>query len=158
MKKSAFVALAGLILIAALVAQQPAAKAAKDAPAGHGNLQTLLEQKEKAGWEAYRNKDAKGFRQLCWPEYTAVLADGAGERNLESTLAAMKEITILNYTLSGFRLTVVGPQSAVLTYKATAKLQIGKGQPQDSKMDITDVWVKRNGEWKSVRYHESETK
>lgn len=156
--KKVIVGLMALMLATALSAQHPAVKPGQTGTAGHGNLQTRLEQMEKAGWQAYKNKDVKAFRQLCWPDYTAVLADGAGERNLDSTVAAMKDITIVEYTLSGFRVTVIGPQSAILTYTAAAKVQIGKGQPQATKMAITDVYVKRDGEWKSIRYHESETK
>jgi uncharacterized protein (TIGR02246 family) len=156
--KKVIVGMIVLALATALWAQHPAVKPGQTGMAGHGNLQTRLEQMEKAGWQAYKNKDAKAFKALCWPDYTAVLADGAGERSLESTVAAMKEITILEYTLSGFRVSVIGPQSAILTYTATSRIQIGKGQPQSSKMAITDVFVKRDGEWKSIRYHESEIK
>lgn len=156
--KRVIVGLMVLMLTTALSAQHPAVKPGQTGTAGHGNLQTRLEQMEKAGWQAYKNKDAKAFKALCWPDYTAVLADGAGERSLESTVAAMKEITILDYTLSGFRVTVTGPQSAILSYTATSKLQIGKGQPQASKMAVTDVFVKRDGDWKSIRYQETEMK
>ncbi len=154
--KSLLTVLAMLVMASSLLAQaekQPAASPTALAP----SLQAALEQKEKAGWEAFKNKDKKAFADLVTSDYTAVLADGKGEHSRQATLDAMADITITDYSLSNFRLTSLGPNSAMLSYAAAAKYSIN-GQNQDGKLAVTDVWVKRGGQWKSLRYHETEVK
>ena len=45
-----------------------------------------------------------------------------------------------------------GPPAYISSGSAT----FGNGQPQDFKLAVTDVWVKRAGKWLSLRYHESD--
>ena len=45
----------------------------------------------------------------------------------------------------------------MLTYAASGTFNIS-GQAQVQKVSVTDVWVKRGGQWKSLRYHETEVK
>ena len=66
-------------------------------------------------------------------DYTAVIADGNGERDLKGTPDSMKDITINSYTLSDFKLTSIGPDAALLHYKASASYTIGN-QPISGKL------------------------
>jgi hypothetical protein len=120
-------------------------------------LQTVLEQREKQGWEAFKSKDRNGFSAIVTEDYTAVIADGNGERDLQGTLDSMKEITINSYTLSEFKLTSLGSNAALLRYQASANYTIGT-QPISGKLAVSDIWVKRGGQWKSLRYQETEMK
>jgi len=147
------IVLLATLAASALMAQTPASK-----PEKTGDLQALLEEREKAGWEAYKNKDAKAFTQLATSDYTAVIADGKPPRDLQGTLEAMNAVTIHHYACSDFKLTILGPNAAVLSYNASVKVTLGGDQAQDVKLAVTDVWVRRGGQWKAVRYHESEFK
>ncbi|MFB3923719.1 MAG: nuclear transport factor 2 family protein [Terriglobia bacterium] len=122
------------------------------------NLFSLLVEREKAGWEAFKNKDRKAFSAIAADDYTAVLADGKGEQNLQSTLNSMNAISINRYTLSDFKLTPLGPNAALLRYNASANYGIAGGQAVDGKLAVGDLWVKRGGQWKSLRYQETEVK
>ena len=141
----------------ALVAQ--AQKAASGGKAGSRDsaLQAVLERREKQGWEAFKNKDRNGFSAIATDDYTAVIADGKGERDLKGTLDSMKEITINSYTLSDFKLTSMGANAALLRYKASASYTIGT-QPISGELAVSDIWVKRGSQWKSLRYQETEMK
>jgi len=147
-----------LITICALTSTAMAQKPGADAAQSRASLQATLEQREKEGWETFKNKDAKGYAATCAPEYTGVFADGAGEHNLQSAIDSMKEITLHSYSLSGFKLTPLGPNAALMTYSAVANEAMGNAAPQDIKLAVSNVWVKRGGEWKSLRYHETEVK
>jgi len=142
----------------AVVAQTgSAAASARNAGSNKSDLQTALEQREKQGWEAFKNKDKTAFAAIVTDDYTAVIADGSGERDLTGTLDAMKEITINSYTLSDFKLTWIGSNAALLHYRASANYTIGN-QTISGKLAVGDIWVKRGGQWKSLRYHETEMK
>ena len=141
----------------AVVAQAQSAAPAGKAGSRDSALQAMLERREKQGWEAFKNKDRDGFSAIATDDYTAVIADGNGERDLNGTLDSMKEITINSYTLSDFKLTSMGANAALLRYKASASYTIGT-QPISGKLAVSDIWVKRGSQWKSLRYQETEMK
>jgi hypothetical protein len=141
----------------AVVAQAQSAASAGKAGSRDSALQSMLERREKQGWEAFKNKDRNGFSAIAADDYTAVIADGNGERDLNGTLDSMKEITINSYTLSDFKLTSMGASAALLRYKASANYTIGT-QPISGKLAVSDIWVKRGSQWKSLRYQETEMK
>jgi hypothetical protein len=141
----------------AVVAQAQSTASAGNAGSRDSALQTMLERREKQGWEAFKNKDRKGFSAIATDDYTAVIADGNGERDLNGTLDSMKEITINSYTLSDFKLTSMGTNAALLRYKASASYTIGT-QPISGKLAVSDIWVNRGSQWKSLRYQETEMK
>ena len=45
----------------------------------------MLERREKQGWEAFKNKDRDGFSAIATDDYTAVIADGNRERDLNNS-------------------------------------------------------------------------
>jgi hypothetical protein len=122
------------------------------------NLQAVLEQREKAVWETFKNKDKQAFGDLITEDYTGVFADEQGEHDRQSALASMGQITIRHYSLSDFKLTPIGYQAALLRYTALATFSLRDGSGQDSKLAVGDVWVKRGGRWLSLRYQETEMK
>jgi hypothetical protein len=147
---------AGCATVAALAQAQCTPSAGKTG--SHDSvLRTMLEQREKQGWEAFKNKDRNEFSAIATKEYTAVLADGNGERDLQGTLDSMKEITIDSYTLSEFKLTSLGSNAALLRYQASANYTVGT-QSISGKLAVSDIWVKHGGQWKSLRYQETEMK
>jgi Ni/Co efflux regulator RcnB len=141
--------------MAVVVAQAQSAASAGKEGSRDSALQTVLERREKQGWEAFKNKDRNGFSAIATDDYTAVIADGNGERDLNGTLDSMKEITIESYTLSDFKLTLIGAHAALLRYRASASYTIGT-QPISGKLAVSDIWVKRGSQSKSLRYQETE--
>ena len=155
MKKSFTMLLVGVFVLAGTaMAQKSGASGTKSA----ASLQATLEQREKEGWESFKNKDGKAYAALCAEEYTGVYEDGAGEHDLNSALESMNQITINSYQLGDLQVTALGPNAAMVRYTAEANVTLGDGPAQDSKMAVTDIWVKRGGQWKSVRYQETNIK
>jgi hypothetical protein len=142
--------------LAPLAQTQGTASAGK-ASSGNSELLAMLERLEKQVWEKFKNKDKAGYTAIVTDDYTAVAADGKGERDLKGTLDSFKDITIGSYALSDFRLTMLGPSAALLRYNASAKYSIGT-QPFSGRLAVGDIWVKRGGHWKSIRYQETEMK
>lgn len=148
---------AAFVVLAVLVGGAWAQKAAPDVSPASG-LQAMLEQRERAVWEAFKTRNRKAFTALVTRDYTAALVDGKGHRDLPAVLAAMKEITIHNYSLNDFKLTRLGPEAALLRYNAVANVAIGNDPPAEGKLAVSDLWVKRGGHWRSLYYQETEVK
>ena len=137
-----------LVFFGIAAAQAPASKSA--------DLHATIAKLETQGWELFKNKDKK-WGSLCAPEYTGVFADGS-INNLSQALQAMTTLTINHYTLGEMKVVPLGPDAAVVNYTAAVNLTAGGGKAQDEKLAVTSVWVKRGGQWKGIRYHESPMK
>jgi ketosteroid isomerase-like protein len=123
------------------------------------SLQTTIEKLEKDGWEAFKNQDDKAYIALCTPDYTAVIADNKPPRDATAAAQVSHQIALHKYELSDFKVVSLGSDAALATYMAAVNATFGTGQPpQDIKLAVTDVWVKRGGHWLAIRYHESEIK
>ena|ERR1051326_3705541 len=144
-------------LIAAFLVLLFAGIAAAQAPGPKpADLNATIVKLETQGWELFKNKDKK-WGSLCTPDYSGVFADGS-VNNLSQALQAMSSFTINRYSLSDVKVVSLGPDSAVISYTAAVNLTTNGGKPQDEKLAVTSVWVKRAGQWKTIRYHESPTK
>ena len=146
-----------LAITTSLLAQSSAAKPSKKA-SGTSSLQATLEKLENEGWEAFKNRDHKTYTALSTSDYTAVAADGKPAHDLNGILDVADHVKINSYKLNDMKVTPLGPDAALATYTADVNLAFGNEKPQDMKLNVTDVYVKRGGEWKAIRYHESEIK
>jgi hypothetical protein len=135
-----------------------AKKAAKSPGSTSAGLQPTLEKLERSGWEAYKNKDKKAYEALLADDFTAGFEDGHGQHDKQSAVNSVEQETLHSYTLSNFRLTSISPNAALLTFDAQVNITIGSGKPQDVKLYVSDVWVNRGGQWKSLHYQETERK
>jgi len=153
----------GLVLLGAWwltiasVAQSQSVPSAGKPGTDNPGLQVTLERLETQIWETFKNNDKKGFSALETDDYTAVYADGKGERDLQGAVDSMKDLTILSYSLGNFKLTPICPNVVLLRYKATASYRVG-AQAFSGKLAVSDIWIKRAGQWKSFHYHETEMK
>ncbi len=119
-------------------------------------LQSVLEQREKAVWESFKNKDKKALADLLADEYTGVFVDGQGEHDKRSAVEAMNHVTIRDYSLSDFKLSSLGTNAALLRYNASGNFSNAQGQ--EVKLEVANIWVKREERWQSVRCQVTETK
>ena len=153
----------GLLLVSAwclavaLFAQSQSVPSVGKAVTGNPGLQATLERLEEQIWETFKNNDKKGFSALETDDYTAVYADGNGDRDLQGAVDSMKNITIISYSLSNFKLTPICSNVVLLRYQAAASYTVG-AQAFSGKLAVSDIWVKRGGQWKSFHYHETEMK
>src|SRR5512140_1923961 len=131
------------------LAQGSSSKPAKKAAAsGASSLQATIEKLEKDGWEAFKNQDDKAYIALCAPDYTAVIADNKPPRDAKAAAGVSHQIVVHKYELSDFKVTSLGPDAALATYTSAVNATFGTGQPQSFTLAVTDVWVKRGGQWK----------
>ena len=124
-------------------------------------LSDMFEAKIKTEWEAIKNKDKKAYGELLADDYQGVEVDGRGERNRLQALSELAETNVLNYTLFGFNLIPLGPDAApdatFVTYEVTMQFP-PKAQVHYSRVYISELWMKRAGQWKEVHYQETRVK
>jgi hypothetical protein len=120
-------------------------------------LKAMFESKVKTEWEALKKKDARAYGDLLADDYEGVEVDGKGERTKTEALLEVPNGNIADYTLWGFKLTPLGPDAAYLIYEVTIQFP-PKSAVRYSRVYITELWVKRKGEWKELHYQETHVK
>jgi hypothetical protein len=143
------------IVLALIVAAATAAPAAGQEPrAGAQPDQATLVALEKRGWEAWKNKDSTAYR--------AVLADDAisngrtGVATLAQMVTGLKDCEVRSFAFDEgtFRVTSIAPNVALLTFKATQDATCG-GTAAPTPVWASSLYVRRNGEWRSIFYQET---
>jgi hypothetical protein len=142
-------------------AQQPT-KPPKSPPSGQAaslssDLKDMFEAKIKVEWEALKNKDKKAYAELLADDYQGVEVDGKGERTKIQVLNELAGENVYNYTLWGFKLIPLGPDAALVIYEVTMEFP-PRAQVRYSRVYISELWVKRSGQWKEVHYQETHVK
>jgi hypothetical protein len=151
------------LTIAAIVALMwSASAAAQQAPragsaAAKAGKTPALQTKIERAWKDWVKKDRSQLESILADDVMEVWADGKGARDKKSTLAGMEAMNIAKYALSDFKITQLGDKAQLATYTATLEFKTD-GAPQQFKLAVTEVWVKRGKEWKLLHYQESEVK
>jgi hypothetical protein len=142
------------------VAQQPTipTKFGEGPKSGDASAEAKLldtfESKIKAEWEALKNKDKKAYGDLLADDYQGVEVDGRGERNRIQAVNEVAETNVFNYTLFGFKLIPAGPDGALVIYEVTMQFP-PKSVVRFSRVYISELWIRRAGQWKEVHYQET---
>lgn len=160
-----YACLAGLTSLA--LAQQPKAPAPPPAKAGdrgtassvspESKLKDLFDSKIKKEWDALKNKDKKAYGELLADDYQGVEVDGRGERNKLQAVNELVETNVFNYTLWGLKVIPAGPDATLVIYESTMQFP-PKSVIRYSRVYISELWLKRAGEWKEVHYQETHVK
>lgn len=137
------------LLGVSLAAQAPAKTAASSG--------TVIEAKIRQIWQDFKNKNKTGFAAALTDDNTAVWADGKGARDKAAATKGLDDWNINSYSLSNFKVTPLGADAALATYRATIAGSTG-GQNVNATLDVTEVFVKRGNDWKELRYQETEVK
>ena len=153
--------LAGLTTLA--LGQQPPApvKPGEGQPFGSvstdSGLNDMFQAKIKAEWEALKNRDKKAYGELLADDYQGVEVDNQGERTKIQALNELANGNVSNYTFWGFKLIPLGPDAAFVIYEVTLQFP-PRSVVRFSRVYITELWVKRGGQWKELHYQETHIK
>jgi len=141
-------------------AQQPVTPAntrESKQPGTDSALKDMFEAKIKAEWEAIKNKDKKAYGQLLADDYQGVEVDNQGERTKIQALNELANGNVSNYTFWGFKLIPLGPDAAFVIYEVNLQFP-PRSVVRFSRVYITELWVKRVGQWEVVHYQETHVK
>jgi hypothetical protein len=156
-----FACIAGLTSLA--LAQPPTApvktreKRQSGSVSTDSKLKDLFESKIKVEWEALKNKDKKGYAELLADDYEGVEVDGRGERNKIQAVNEVEAGNVHGYTFFGFRVTPIDPNAAFVIYEVTMEFPT-KSPVRYSRVYVSELWVRRAGQWKIQHYQETNVK
>jgi hypothetical protein len=117
-------------------------------------LEKLLEGNVKTEWEAFKNKDKKAYSNLLADDFTAIEDDSQGMRNKDKAAAEIDNSVVASYNLFAFRVLPLDPNAALVTYELTM-LFPPKAQVRFKRVLISELWLKRDGQWKMRYYQET---
>ncbi|HLW54262.1 MAG TPA: nuclear transport factor 2 family protein [Candidatus Angelobacter sp.] len=148
-----------------LFAQQPAPSstpipgppAQAGQPAAHSPLEKLLEGKVKAEWEAFKNKDKKAYSDLLADDYMGVEDDNQGQRVKYQAANEIDRSVIASYHLFALKVLPLGPNAALVTYEITMMFP-PKAVVRFKRVLVSEIWIKRDGQWKERYYQETHVK
>ena len=156
-----FACVVGVTAIAG--AQQPAPQSKSGESRQPGSvsadsaLKEMFEAKIKAEWEAIKNKDKKTYGELLADDYQGVEVDTQGERTKIQALNELQNGNVFNYTMWGFKFIPLCSDAAFVIYEVTLQFP-PKSVVHFSRVYITELWVKRDGQWKELHYQETHVK
>jgi len=129
----------------------------KPANPARSDLEAIFEPKVRAEWEALKKKDKKAYGDLLADDFQGVEVDGKGERTRAQAMNEVAEENVSNYTLWGFKFIPLGSDAAFVIYESTIQFP-PKSVLRYSRVYISELWVKRGGEWKELHYQETHVK
>lgn len=102
---------------------------------------------EKAVTDAFKNKEARSFKEYLAPEFSAI--DAEGVKDADAEIADMKKTDLSNYSFADMKVTLLSPKMAVATYKVTTQ-STSSGRDTSGTYYAATVWNKRDGKWLAV--------
>jgi hypothetical protein len=109
--------------------------------------------KEKAAWDAFRAKNADGFKKMLAPDYIEVL--DSGTRDTAATIDGMKDFEISDLTFADWKMTTIDKDAVLLTYTVKVKGSYKGNAVPEGPYREASAYVNRNGEWLATYYQET---
>src|SRR6266513_23892 len=108
--------------------------------------------KEKAAWEAFKDKKADEFKKLLSADLVAVYADGM--HNLQQELDGMSKTEMKSFDLTDFNVVFPNKKTAIITYKAKIEAT-AEGKDVSGTYNVGSVWHTANGQWVGIFHTDS---
>ena len=104
--------------------------------------------KEKAAWQAFKDKKSDDFKKLLSADFMGVYADGF--QTLQKELDGMQKWDMKSFSFSDFNIVMPDPNTAVVTYKVTIE-GTSEGKDASGTYNAGSVWrAKKGAEWRAV--------
>src|SRR5690349_24512813 len=137
MKKQIIYAISALLVVTVVSAATPD----KDA----------IQAKEKAAWQAFKDKKGDEFKKLLDKDLRCVYAEGM--QNLQNQLDDMQKWDMKSFTFSDFDSFSDEPDVIVTTYKVAIE-GTHDGKDASGTYNCGSVWKKEKGAWLAI-FHAS---
>ncbi len=103
--------------------------------------------KEKAAWQAFKDKNADGFKQVVDGDMIGVYADGIA--NMAKEMADMQKWDMKSFKISDYNATSDEPDVMVTSYKVTIEGTFN-GKDASGTYNAGSVWKIENGKWLAI--------
>jgi hypothetical protein len=123
-------------------------------PAAAAPTKEALMTMEKAGWEAWKNRDAKWTVDNASDKYVGFSSTGRMDKAAAVKSYTAQKCEVKSYTLSDDQMQMVGPDVAVLTFKS-AQDYTCDGKKGPANVNSSSIYVREGDKWKSAFYAET---
>jgi len=113
------------------------------------STEDMMLEKEKAAWQAFKDRKPDDFKKVVSPNLVAVYAEGTSD--LQKELADMQKWEMKSFAISDYKVTSDGSDTVVTTYKVTIEGAYD-GKDQSGTYNAASVWKKQKGkgEWQAI--------
>ncbi len=153
-----------LVAVACMaLAQQPATKGApsmekkEEMSPAQMRLKETMEANVRAEWDAFKNKDKKAYGDLLAEDFAAVEDDSQGMRKKSVAVDEVERSVVNKYYLFALNVIPLDANAALVTYELTMEFP-PKAQVRFKRVLVSELWLKREGKWKSRYYQETKVK
>ena len=120
--------------------------------AAHENDKDAIITREKAAWQAFKDKKADEFKKLLSTDLVAVYSDGI--HNLQQEVDGMSKTDMKSFDLSDFNVVFPNKKTAIITYKAKIEATTD-GKDVSGTYNVGSVWHTANGQWVGIFHTDS---
>ena len=111
------------------------------------NNKDAIISKEKAAWQAFKDKKQDDFKKLVSADLVAVYSNGI--LTLQKELDAMAKTEMQSFDLSDFNVVFPDPGTAIISYKAKVQ-STSEGKDTSGSYNNGSVWRMIKGQWQAV--------
>ncbi len=103
--------------------------------------------KEKAAWQAFKDKSAADFKKVVHADVIGVYDDGIAD--MQKELADMQKWDMKSFTISDYKVVAVGADTMMSTYKVKVEGMFD-GKDASGAYNAGSVWRNEKGEWRAI--------
>jgi hypothetical protein len=107
----------------------------------------MMQEKEKAAWQAFKDKKPDDFKKVVAAKFMGVYVEGVSD--LQKELADMQKWDMKSFAISDYKVTSAGPDTCVTTYNVVVEGTYD-GKDQSGTYNAGSVWKKQNGQWQAI--------
>ena len=113
------------------------------------STEEMMQEKEKAAWQAFKDRKPDDFKKVVSAKLVAVYAEGMSD--LQKELADMQKWDMKSFAISDYKVTSDGSDTVVTTYNVTIEGTYD-GKDQTGIYSAASVWKKEKGkgEWQAI--------
>jgi len=103
--------------------------------------------KEKAAWQAFKDKKADDFKKVVHADFRGVYAEGVSD--MQKELDDMKKWEMKSFTISDYDIVSVGAGTIMSTYKVVVEGTYD-GKDSSGTYNAGSVWKMGKGGWQAI--------
>ena len=103
--------------------------------------------KEQAAWQAFKDKNADGFKKVVHADFRGVY--DAGISDMPKELDDMKKWDMKSFTISDYNIVSVGTDTVMSTYKVLVQGTYD-GKDSSGTFNAGSIWKKEKGGWMAI--------
>jgi len=111
------------------------------------STEDMMQEKEKAAWQAFKDKKPDDFKKVVSANLVAVYAEGVSD--MQKELADMQKWDMKSFAISDYKVMSAGSDTCVTSYKVAIEGTYD-GKDQTGTYNAASVWKKNKSGWQAI--------